>query len=507
MCAYDHSHRSFNPRNIGHRARSMPILLALIPIVGGIILADSYIIPLWLVGLSIATLATATWLMSHSRVAIASCFVTLLLFGYLIAELRQQRVDIPYERDMELVLSIDNHPTKRYERYSVEGEVERWYDGTRWHDGDYRVQIYTSCDTIGVGDMVHLRTHIHRRISRNESFNDLLHHRGVIGRVDINAYDISRVEHNANHSLQARAIERLSYYAKDSTSYATVEAMVTGSRRMQSESLRNAYSRTGLSHLMAVSGLHLGIVLIIVNTLLIPLLLIHRGHLVRNILALVVVWVYVAMCGASPSVIRAATMVSIVYLTLYSSQRFNTANILAAAVLIMLIYRPNNIYDISFQLSVTAVMGIVFWAVPIIRGLRTESLVMRYMLSSVAVGVTASIWTLPIISHAFGNIPLIGVIITPLAMFTAYVIIGSSMATLLLPPPLATPFARMAEWSASIQNEMVSRASSLEWAAIDYQLSTGGVVALYAIIIAITVVVWSYESKKVVTLSKYDNYN
>ena len=92
-------------------------------------------------------------------------------------------------------------------------------------------------------------------------------------------------------------------------------------------------------------------------------------------------------------------------------------------------------------------------------------------------------------------------------MFTAYVIIGSSMATLLLPPPLATPFARMAEWSASIQNEMVSRASSLEWAAIDYQLSTGGVVALYAIIIAITVVVWSYESKKVVTLSKYDNYN
>ncbi len=507
MCAYDHSHSSFDVRNIGHRVRSMPILLALIPIIAGIMLAESYTLPLWLVGVSIATLTTATWIIAHSRVAIASCFVTLLLFGYLIAELRRERVDIPYDKDMELVIDIDNYPTKRFDRYAVEGEVERWHDGTTWHDASYRVQIYTSCDTIGVGDRVHLHSHIHRRISRNESYNDLLHRRGVIGRVDINAYDITKVEHTGDHSLQAHAIERLSYYAKDSSSYATVEAMVAGSRRMQSEELRDAYSRTGLSHLMAVSGLHLGIVLIIINTLLIPLLLIHRGHLLRNILSLGVVWIYVVMCGGSPSVIRAAVMVSIVYLTLYSSQRYNSANILAAAVLIMLIYRPDNIYDISFQLSVAAVMGIVFWAVPIIRGLSRHGFVIGYLLSSVAVGVAASIWTLPIISHSFGNIPLIGVVITPIAMFTAYLIIGSSMVTLMLPPPLATPFARIAEWSAGVQNELVLRASNIEWAAIDYRLSEGGVVALYAIIIAITLLIWSYKSKKVVTLSKDDNYS
>ena len=506
MCAYDHSHRRFDFRNIGHRVRSMPILLALIPIIAGIILAESYLLPLWLVGVSIATLATITYLIAQRRVALVSCFATLLLFGYMIAELRRERVDIPFDKDMELVVNIDNHPTKRYNRYAVEGEVERWHDGKRWHDESHRVQIYTSCDTIGVGDRVHLRTHIHRRISSNNSYNDLLHHRGVVGRVDINTYDILGVEHCNNYTLQARAIERLSYYAQDSTSYATVEAMVAGSRRLQSEELRDAYSRTGLSHLMAVSGLHLGIVLIIINTLLIPLLLIHRGHIVRNILSLGVVWLYVAMCGASPSVIRAAVMVSIVYITLYSTQRYNTANILAAAALLMLIYRPDNIYDISFQLSVAAVMGIVLWAVPLIGRLRGYTPIMRYLLSSIAVGIAASVWTLPIISHAFGNIPLIGVIITPLAMFTAYIIIGSSMATLLLPPPLATPFARVAEWSAGIQNELVLRASNIEWAAIECRLSAGGVVALYAIIITITLLIWSYKPKKVVTLSKYDDY-
>lgn len=507
MCAYDHSHRRFNFRNIGHRVGSMPMLFALIPFISGIILANSYSIPLWLAAAGMAIFAIVAWCIRARRGVVAYCFIALILFGYLVAELRRERVDIPYDKDIELVVSIDKHPAMRYSKYSVEGEIERWRDGDAWHDSDYRVQLYTACDTLAVGDRVHLRTHLRERISNNESYNSLLHHRGVVGRIDINAYDILSIEHDISYSLHARAIEHLSYYAQDSSAYSTVEAMVAGSRRMQSEELREAYSRTGLSHLMAVSGLHLGIVLIIVNILLIPLLLIHRGHLVRNILVLIAIWIYVAVCGASPSVVRAAMMVSIVYLTYYSSQRYNTANILAMAILLMLIYRPDNIYDISFQLSVTAVMGIALWAVPIIRRLSTTGLFTRYIIASAIVGMAASIWTLPIISHAFGRIALIGVIITPLLMFSAYIIIGSSMATLLLPPPLGMPFARLAEWSAGIQNEFVMMASRLEWACIDYRLDVGGVVAIYAIIIAITLLIWSYESKKVVTLSKYDNYS
>ena len=485
----------------------MPMLFALVPFIMGILLAESYTIPLWLAVTSMATLALVAWRISHRRISIAYIFVALLLFGYTIAELRQEKVDIPYDKDIELIVNIDNHPTMRYSRYSAEGEIERWRDGNTWHDCDYRVQLYTACDTIGIGDRVYLNTRLKEQISRNKSYNDLLHHRGVAGRIDIDGYDISRIEHDDSYSLHAHAIERLSYYAQDSSAYATVEAMVAGSRRLQSEELREAYSRTGLSHLMAVSGLHLGIVLIIINILLIPLLLIHRGHLLRNILAIVAIWVYVAACGASPSVVRAAMMVSIVYLTYYSSQRYNTVNILSVAILLMLIYNPDSIYDISFQLSITAVMGIALWAIPLMGRLRSESLITRYLIASVIIGVAASIWTLPIISHAFGRIALIGIIITPLLMFSAYIIIGSGMATLLLPQPLGLPFARLAEWSADVQNSLVIRASHLEWACIDYRLGEDGVAIAYAIIIAITALTWSYESKKVVTLSKYDNYS
>ena len=496
MFAYDHLLRRFNLRNIGHRVSSMPMLLALIPIILGIILADSYTIPLWLAATSMTVLALVAWRIAHRRGAMAYSFVTLLLFGYLITELRREHIEIPYNRDIDLVIDIDNHPTKRYNRYAVEGEIKRWSDGQMWHDSDYRVQLYTSCDTIGVGDRLHLNTHIKEQISRNKGYNDLLHHRGVIGRIDVNAYEISHVEHGGDISIQAKAIERLGYYVQDSSAHATVEAMAAGSRRLQSTELREAYSRTGLSHLMAVSGLHLGIVLIIINILLIPVLLIHRGYMIRNILSIIAIWVYVVVCGGSPSVVRAAVMISIVYLTYYSSQRYNTANILATAVLLMIVYRPESIYDISFQLSVAAVMGIVLWAVPIIRRLNGEHLASRYLIASVAVGMAASIWTLPIISHTFGNVPIIGIIITPLAMFTAYIIIGASMATLLLPPPLGMPFARIAEWSAGIQNDFVVQASHLEWAIVEYRLGEGGVAMLYAIIIAITVAIWAYESKK-----------
>ena len=485
----------------------MPMLFALIPFITGILIANSYTIPLWLAVAGMATLAIVAWRISHRRVSIVYICVALLLFGYTIAELRQERVEIPYDKDVELVVKVDNHPTMRYSKYSAEGEIERWSDGEGWHDCDYRVQLYTTCDTIGLGDRVHMLAPLKEQISSNKSYNDLLHHRGVVGRIDINGFNISHIAHDDSYSLHATAVERLSYYAQDSSAYATVEAMVAGSRRLQSEELREAYSRTGLSHLMAVSGLHLGIVLIIINILLIPLLLIHRGHLVRNILAIAAIWVYVAVCGASPSVVRAAMMVSILYLTYYSSQRYNMVNILALAILLMLIYNPDSIYDISFQLSITAVMGIALWAMPIIGRLSSKGVVTRYLIASIVIGIAASIWTLPIISHAFGRIALIGIIITPLLMFSAYIIIGSGMATLLLPQPLGLPFARLAEWSADIQNSLVVRASHLEWACIDYRLSEGGVAVAYAIIIAITALIWSYESKKVVTLSKYDNYS
>jgi competence protein ComEC len=234
----------------------------------------------------------------------------------------------------------------------------------------------------------------------------------------------------------------------------------------------------------------------VVTLLLSPVIFVRHGHRLHNVLVVVVLWVYVVMAGASASLVRAALMFSFLQLAQASSRRYNSLNSLSAALFAMLIYRPNYLYDISFQLSVMAVMGIVVWGVPLIRRVAHGGFVMRSLLTTLIIGATATLWTMPIVSHTFGNIPYLGVIITPVAMLTAYVVVGCGIFALILPHPLSMPFGWVMEHAAWVQNSFVERVASERWVTINYSLSEGGVATIYAIFLLITLVIWSICEKK-----------
>ena len=119
----------------------------------------------------------------------------------------------------------------------------------------------------------------------------------------------------------------------------------------------------------------------------------------------------------------------------------------------------------------------------------------------------ASCWTLPIISHNFGNIPLVGIILTPFAIVTTSLIIGCGLFALLLPDALAQYAEQLAEWSAALQNWAVERVADLSWVSVEYALSEWGVAICYLLFAIITLVSWSINRKKVITLSEYDEYS
>ena len=193
-------------------------------------------------------------------------------------------------------------------------------------------------------------------------------------------------------------------------------------------------------------------------------------------------------------------MFTVVQLAYFSSARYASLNALMATIFLMLVYRPDYLYDLSFQLSVAAVVGIVVWAVPIVRSLRCKGAVARVVVSSYLVGVSATLWTMPIISHYFDNLPLIGVIVTPLLLPLSYIIIGFGVVALALPSVISTPFIAVAEWAAWAQNWVVELASKPWWAGIEYRLDEGAVAVIYALYAIITLVMWSTERKKVITL-------
>lgn len=144
---------------------------------------------------------------------------------------------------------------------------------------------------------------------------------------------------------------------------AVCRAMVTGDRSGITQELRTAYSRSGLSHLLAVSGLHTGIVFALINLMLWWLPLLHRGHLVRNLLATVCIWLFVAAAGFPPSAVRAAVMCTMLQFALASASEYVALNALAAAGFGMLLWNPAWLGDISFQLSFIAVAAILVWGV------------------------------------------------------------------------------------------------------------------------------------------------
>lgn len=480
------------------------MFLALAPFVTGIVVADCYSLPFWLVvGLFLLSVVVAVVAMPR-KVSLAYIALALAMFGYMVAELRAPVVPMPYGEPLEMVVTVEGVPSQRDGYRVADGRIERWRDVERWHDVDCRVVLWLRADSVNQGDRLTVFGGVAEHISRYPDYNALMHRRGLVGGVGVDDFNILHVSHSEPADMQSRAIRKLDRFATDESSHATVVAMVAGARHNIPSALREAYSTTGIAHLLAVSGLHLGIVLMVVTTLLMPLRLIHRGHRLAALLSIVVIWLYVAMSGASPSVVRAAVMLSVLLLSRATSAHYNSINALSATIFVMLVYRPNYLFDVSFQLSVAAVAGIVVWGVPMMRAMHSWPWLGAHLASSFVVGVVATLWTLPIISYSFGNMPIVGVMLTPFVLIFSYIVVIGGMFTLILPSGMAIPFAMAAEWAAKVQNRVVEWAASLPFASVEYAMPLMAVVLMYVLYAAITACYWAQNQKKVITLPRYD---
>jgi len=334
----------------------------------------------------------------------------------------------------------------------------------------------------------------------------MMRRRGYVGAVSIGGGNILYMERGAAASLQAAAVRRIRALPLSEQSRGVVEAMTTGSRAGIAPELRRSYSRSGAAHVLALSGLHLGIVAAAVNLLLAWLSLLHRGHAVRNAAVVAAIWLFAAMGGLSPSVVRAAIMFSILQLSLAFSSAYSSLNALAATVFLMSVFDSSYIHDLGFQLSALAVAGILLWGVPLCRRLRCGRRAVDALVGTVVISLCATLWTLPVVSHAFGYVSWAGVLISPAVMTTATVIVVCGALAVVLPAGwLAAPLGFVLDRAARLQN-FVAESASASWCAADWRMNGVEMTAAYALFAAITLAIWSADRKKTVTLPDYDDY-
>ena len=186
-------------------------------------------------------------------------------------------------------------------------------------------------------------------------------------------------------------------------------------------------------------------------------------------------------------------MFSVLQFALASSSEYVGMNTLAGVAFVMLLFHPDYLFDISFQLSFIAVAGIIAWGLPLCRLLRTRRKSIDMLTATLAIGFSASAATAPLISHTFGQISVVGLALNPVVILLSYVVVGS--CTLWLAPL----FSVVAGFAARAQNELIRAAAALPAAALDIRLTTTQCWSVYGLFIFATLLLWSAERKKSVS--------
>ena len=199
-------------------------------------------------------------------------------------------------------------------------------------------------------------------------------------------------------------------------------ALLLGQKESLDKDIKQAYSETGTLHILAVSGLHVGI---IYSLLLLPLSALKQGHPLRQgylVLVVILIWVYSAMTGFSPSVIRAAAMFSLFTAGQMRKRRPSVWNILAFSALLMLGIDPDVLFDLGFQLSYLAVGGIVGLQPLILRLWQPRHRVLEYIWQMASVTLAAQLVTTPLTLYYFHTFPsyflLANLLVVPLSYVT-----------------------------------------------------------------------------------------
>lgn len=472
------------------------MFIALIAYIAGILLARYISIPLWITLAATMVIMVIYWRYYRYSVSLLYAFMAILLTGFIAAEINKPHATLPKDSLVEMVIDVTSTPAQREGYSRADGKIVQWRgeDGTR--SSNDKVVLWLRTDSIHAGDRVSIWGKLRDDISKHDEYNTLMHNREYVGSVAIGRSNIISIERNRASTLHIRATDKLSQYRRDSNAHAIMQTLVTGSRHAMTPQLRDDYTKTSLAHLLAVSGLHLGIVYMVVITLLKPLGFIYRGHLVADLLAIIFIWIFAVMSGLSAPIIRAAIMVSILQLSKVLCREYVSVNALCAALLIMLIYRPSYLYDISFELSALAVAGIVLWGTPLLRRIKSSKWIVRYLASSIVIGTMATLWTLPILSHTFGYITLASIALTPVVILFTYAIVFFGLAALMMPHPISQYLAMVSQWAAECQNSVVSYVARWESISIEYSLSTEGVAICYIVIAIISTIILVVPRRK-----------
>ena len=215
------------------------------------------------------------------------------------------------------------------------------------------------------------------------------------------------------------------HVGEDDDQLAIAEALLIGYTQDLDKDLVQAYSNTGVVHIIAISGMHLALIYLLLVKIFNKIPFVKRSRIIKVICILSCLWMFSLLTGGSASVLRAAVMFTCIVIGENFSKKSSIYNSLAASAFLLLCYNPYFLWDVGFQLSYLAVLSIVIFQKPISHLIFIKNKWVKMLWELVSISIAAQILTFPVCIYYFHQFPLLflftNVITVPLSSLILYV--------------------------------------------------------------------------------------
>lgn len=294
---------------------------------------------------------------------------------------------------------------------------------------------------------------------------------------------------------QQKLTNSFNQHSFDKKTQAIVNALLFGQRKLLDKETLTTYSNAGIVHILAISGLHVGILYLLLISLLKPLKRVKKGKLIELAITLSFLWSFAVLTGLSASVTRAVTMFSILAIGRFLNRDSSTYNTIAFSALLLLLFNPNFIFDVGFQMSYAAVLAIVAFN-PFFNYFKFgKSKIIHFFTDIILVSLAAQIGVLPLSLYYFNQFPalflLANIVIIPLT--TAILWLGiTTLALNFIFPKLALFIGSVLAFFISTMNTYAEWISSFDDLVIK-DISFSFSLCVFAYIVIIAFIFWCYQ--------------
>ncbi len=312
-----------------------------------------------------------SWGMNDNKLRIRFWLVAISPFflGAALTQAEMKRIVVDWSAQPATFLVEVEHVNKTYDKgLQVDAAV------LKGENAGKRIRLYLQGPSEGKvlpGNKIAFRTRVKKPDNAGNPFEfdyaSYLTNHGISGTAFCRTGAWKRLNNGTDGSLTARLmafrerlVEKFSFHF-DGESMAVLAAMTLGNKTYLDKSTRELFAETGSSHILALSGLHVGILYSLFNLTVVRLCRRRKQVVCASIFFLACLWAFTVMCGMSPSLVRASFMMTVVQSASCFRRDYHCINSLSVAAIVMLAFSPLMLFDVSFQLSFAAVLCIALY--------------------------------------------------------------------------------------------------------------------------------------------------